>query len=452
MTTETKRGNGAPPTDEERAPLRQLIWFDITVAICALLVIGATYVFVEPSVWLPLLAVLVIASGGMMALAFRPLARGDLEGAVRWLAVANWSVALGTSVIATFAWPLMMLAALLPAVIAAPYVPVRRLRWYLVVSLAVAVTVACVGLLQDVSGFEDELPDWVPPAVTIVFTSFLAWMVVQVALQNSTRLQAALDRTLAINEQLRASERALADHARSLQASRSRLVAATDRERRRVERDLHDGAQQRLVALGIRLRLAQDLCRTDADAAVAAIAAIRDEVHAAQSELRDLAHGVYPPVLTQHGLAEALRAAADRCPIPVELRADGIGRVGPETEATVYFCCVEALQNATKHAGDGARVVLTISRDGAGVHFSVHDDGVGFESSGDTTGSGFDNLRDRMGAAGGALVVESAPGRGTTVSGTLPAGGATAGGSQFEGVRADAPSAENGGQSWRTKQ
>ena len=441
-----------PPTDEERAPLRQLIWFDIAVAICALLVIGATYVFVEPSGWLPVLAVLVAASGATMALAFRPLARGDLEGAVRCLAVANWSVALGTSVIATFAWPLMMLAALLPAVIAAPYVPGRRLRWYLVVSLAVAVTVVCVGLLQDVSGFEDELPDWVPPAVTIVFTSFLAWMVVQIALQNSTRLQAALDRTLAINEQLRASERALADHARSLQASRARLVAATDRERRRVERDLHDGAQQRLVALGIRLRLAQDLCRTDPDAAVAAIAGDprrgpRRAERAARPRPRRLPPGADP----------ARPGRSPRCrgrPLPDTGRAPSRRHRSrrPETEATVYFCCVEALQNATKHAGDGARVVLTISRDGAGVHFSVHDDGVGFDTSGDTTGSGFDNLRDRMGAAGGTLVIESAPGSGTTVSGTLPAGAATAGAAQFEGFRADVSSAEKGGQSWLMRQ
>jgi signal transduction histidine kinase len=306
-------------------------------------------------------------------------------------------------------------------VLAVPYVPGRRLRWYLGISLAVTVSVAAAGLLQDVTGFEDQLPDWVPPAVVVAFTPFMAWLVVQIALQNSARLQAALDQTLAVNEELRLSEQVLAEQARSLQASRVRLVAAADRERRRVERDLHDGAQQRLVALGVALRVAQDLCRADPDRAADAIAALRDEIHTAQRELRDLAHGVYPPVLTQHGLAEALRGAADRCPIPVDVRADGRGRFEPEVEAAVYFCCAEALQNAAKHAGGDVRATVTIAHEGDRLHFAVDDDGVGFDAGAEAAGTGFDNLRERLGAAGGTLAVESAPGRGTKVRGTLPA-------------------------------
>jgi signal transduction histidine kinase len=406
--------------DAELERLRQLIWFDVTTAATAVVVIVATFAFVVATGWLLVLAVVVAAAGATMAMGLRPLARDDLEGAVRWLAAANWITALVATSIATFAWPMMLLAALLPAVIAAPYVPRRRLRWYLVMSLAVAVGVNTLGLLQDFSGFTDQLPSWVKPTIAIFFTPFLAGLVVQTALQNSARLQATLEQTLAANRQLRRSELALSEHARALQASRSRFVAATDRERRRVERDLHDGAQQRLVALSLRLRLAEDLCRRDPEAASAAIAALRDEVHAAHHELRDLAHGVYPSVLTQHGLPEALAAAADRCPLPVDVHTDGVGRFGADLEAAVYFCCVEALQNAAKHAGPDARARVAVAVEDGDVCFAVTDDGVGFDAGPEPVGNGFDNLRDRLGAAGGAVEIHSVPGGGTTVAGRVP--------------------------------
>ncbi|HEY7070132.1 MAG TPA: ATP-binding protein, partial [Acidimicrobiales bacterium] len=182
----------------------------------------------------------------------------------------------------------------------------------------------------------------------------------------------------------------------------------------------HDGAQQRLVALGLGLRLAQDQCGQDPAAAAAALAGLREELLAARAELRDLAHGVYPAVLSQHGLADALAAAADRCPMPVRLRAPDLGRFPAPVEAAVYFCCVEALQNATKHAGDEARVELSIARDADWLRFAVADDGVGFDPFVVSAGDGFDNMRDRLGAAGGALIVDSALGAGTTVAGSLP--------------------------------
>jgi signal transduction histidine kinase len=417
----TRAGQHDPPfLDEERERLRRLIRFDVLTAATAELVIIGTYLFVVRSSWLPVLSVVVGLSGATMALAYRPLGRGDPEGAVRWLAFANWTVALIAAAIATFAWPLMMLAALLPAVLAVPYAPAGRLRAYLVVSLTVALGVTALGLFQDFSGFEDELPSWTATTVVLFFTPFMAWLVVQTAMQNSIRLQSALARTLAANESLRRSEEALADQARSLQASRARLVAATDRERRRFERDLHDGAQQRLVALGLRLRLAQDLCREDPVGAEKAINALREELHAARTELRDLAHGVYPPVLTQHGLAEALGAAADRCPIPVDVLADDIGRFDPGVEAAVYFCCVEALQNAAKHAGADARVFLSVTHEHDQLGFVVADDGVGFNTGQVPDGEGFDNMRDRLGAAGGGVTIESSPGHGTTVTGLVP--------------------------------
>ncbi|HEY7073182.1 MAG TPA: histidine kinase dimerization/phosphoacceptor domain-containing protein, partial [Acidimicrobiales bacterium] len=334
-----------PFPDDERDRLRSFIRYDVITAGTGVVVIVAAYVFVDHIVWLPVLAGLVAATAAIFAAGFRPAARGDLEQAVRWLAAGNWFIALTVPVVATFAWPILTMAALLPAVLAPPYVPRPRLGRYLAISVAVAVAAAALGVLQDVTGFTDELPAWLPDAVLVFFTPFIAWMIVAISLQTRTRLEAELARSLDVNERLRRSEDALAAQAESLQASRVRLVEATDRIRRQVERDLHDGAQQRLVALGLGLRLAQDQCGQDPAAAAAALAGLREELLAARAELRDLAHGVYPAVLSQHGLADALAAAADRCPMPVRLRAPDLGRFPAPVEAAVYFCCVEALQN-----------------------------------------------------------------------------------------------------------
>jgi signal transduction histidine kinase len=390
---------------EEQARLGRLVWTDIATACTAVAVMLATYAFVAPEGWLLVLSALVAASGAVMAGSLRPLGRGDLAGTVTWLAVANWTVAPAAAAIATFAWPLMMLAALLPAVIAAPYLPARRLGMFVGISLAVAVLVIAAGTLQDVTGFTDRLPDWVPPAIVLAFVPFLAAMLLTTAVQNSRRLQGALAETRDAN--------------RALQASRARLVSATDRERRRVERDLHDGAQQRLVALGLRLTSAQELARSRPGEVVGELAALRVDVREAHRELRELAQGLYPPVLTQHGLGAALRAVADRCAVPVHVRADPRVRHGADVEATVYFCCVEALQNVEKHAG-ASRAEVDVDVDGAGVRFTVSDDGAGFDPA-VASGTGLDNLRDRLGAVGGHLEVRSAPGRGTTVAGWVPA-------------------------------
>ena len=132
-------------------------------------------------------------------------------------------------------------------------------------------------------------------------------------------------------------------------------MATGDAERRKIERNLHDGAQQHLVALAVNLRLAKDLLADDPETAVEMLDALGDAVRETIQELRDLAHGIYPPLLMDSGLTEALRAAANRSPLGVELSADGIGRHSTEIEAAIYFCVLEALQNAAKHAPGGER-------------------------------------------------------------------------------------------------
>jgi len=211
----------------------------------------------------------------------------------------------------------------------------------------------------------------------------------------------------------------LRKQADELRRSRARIVASADAERRRVERDLHDGAQQHLVALAVNLRLARDVVTDDPEAAASMLDLLADEVKATIQELRDLAHGIYPPLLADSGVGEALRAAGRRSPSPVTVTAEGIGRYGLEIESAVYFCCLEALQNAAKHAA-GASVDVRVWKSSGGLLFSVADDGPGFDVAHARDGHGYVNMADRLGAIGGTVRWDSAPGQGTRVTGSVP--------------------------------
>ena len=221
---------------------------------------------------------------------------------------------------------------------------------------------------------------------------------------------------------LAASVEQLGRQAAELQASRTRIVAAADCERRRIERNLHDGAQQRLTALAIKLSLACELAESHDDQIREVLAELRVDVREAADELRCLAHGIYPPVLVESGLPAALSAIARRSTLPITVDAGPLGRYPAEIEAAVYFCCLEAIQNACKHAGDRARLEVRVWADGAALAFDVSDDGQGFQASQRGLGAGFVNMQDRLCALGGSLRVESAPQQGTRVSGTVPAG------------------------------
>ncbi len=206
-----------------------------------------------------------------------------------------------------------------------------------------------------------------------------------------------------------------------LQRSRARIVAASDAARRQIERNLHDGAQQHLVALAVNVRLARQLAETDPEASGKILEQLGEGLQEAVQELRALAHGIYPPLLVDRGIAEALRSAAGRAALPTEVEAEGLGRYSPEAEAAVYFCCMEALQNAGKHAGDGARAQVRVWQDDGTLSFEVHDTGAGFDTKGQlSSGAGFVNMSDRVGAIGGTVTVTSAPGEGTTIAGRIP--------------------------------
>jgi signal transduction histidine kinase len=204
-----------------------------------------------------------------------------------------------------------------------------------------------------------------------------------------------------------------------LRASRQRLVAAQDSERRRLERNIHDGAQQQLVALAVKLRLVETIARKDGEKAAELAAQAKTESQEALDNLRDLARGIYPPLLADKGLAAALEAQARRSPVAVEIDADGIGRFPQEAEAAAYFCVLEALQNVAKYA-EASRAVVRLRREDGHLSFSVEDDGTGFDMESTGSGSGLQNMADRVEALGGRLTIESAAGRGTTVTGRIP--------------------------------
>jgi signal transduction histidine kinase len=202
-----------------------------------------------------------------------------------------------------------------------------------------------------------------------------------------------------------------------LRASRRRLVRAQDEERQRIERNLHDGAQQQLVALTVQLSLLEDSAGDAGE--VRLMTQLRAGLRAALDDLRALARGIYPPLLADQGLGPALRAQAGRAPLPVLVEADGIGRYPRDAEAAVYFCILEALQNTAKYAR-ASQATVALSCPGSHLEFTVTDDGTGFDTATASHGTGLQGMADRLAAAGGTLRISSAPGSGTTISGRLP--------------------------------
>ena len=204
-----------------------------------------------------------------------------------------------------------------------------------------------------------------------------------------------------------------------LRESRARIIRAGDAERRKVERNLHDGVQQRLTAIRIHIGLASDLGAKDPDMR-RKLQEIGDSVEAALDELRDIGHGLYPPVLSDRGLVAALERVQRRLGAPLAVHATGIGRHPPELESAIYYCCLEAIQNANKHGGPAVRITVALHQHSDELIFDVTDDGLGFDASQPRAGAGLQNMRDRLGALDGRLSIVTAPGGGTTVAGAVP--------------------------------
>jgi signal transduction histidine kinase len=235
-------------------------------------------------------------------------------------------------------------------------------------------------------------------------------------------------RSVRLSAELQARLTEISQQAVELRASRQRIVAAQDAERRRLERNIHDGAQQNLVALTVKLRLATSLAKRDPERARVSVRALEADSDQALETLRALARGIYPPLLREQGLAAALRAEAEKMPLPATVRADRLDRYPPDVEAAVYFVCLEALQNVTKHAR-ASRVEISLRSLDHELSFEVTDDGTGFEAAKDARGSGLRNMVDRIEGIGGRLEIRS-----IAISPPPPAGEGQGGGGRDHGT------------------
>lgn len=379
----------------------------------ALVVVVNALVVRVAGIWLvlPFLLALIAA----LTVAERQLAAGRILASLAWVAAGNWLVALVVSILLPFMWPVMVLTVLMPLLLATPHLEMRALVWMTSAGALVGGLVAIIGLVNDDGGV---LPDFDDLAELVLVTGSLVGHTVPMALivWHQKQVQAeALVRSEALNTELRSSEQALAD-------SRRRVVEASDNERSRIERDLHDGAQQRLVAARLQLQMLAD---AEQPAEPGRLATLAGELGEALAELRELAYGIYPPVLETGGLGEALTEVTRRSPLPIELDLSPVGRHEQAIETAIYFTALEALSNAAKHATDAHVIVRLTERGDAEskqIVLEVIDDGPGFDQAAASDTRGLLNMNDRIRAVGGDFQLESAIGSGTRVTAAVPVG------------------------------
>jgi signal transduction histidine kinase len=377
--------------------LRQYIRANLLVTSSASVGVFLAYATVIHSGWILLESGIVAAVSLSLAQALFELKRRRTGRAVVIFVVANWSSSIITTAITPFVLPMITVTVLLPVVVLVPYLARRSLVAVMGGATSVAFLATLLARHSFVRGVQEVAPHWLIDAIMLAYVPTVVGLVGYCAWQNHLRI---------------------ATQSTDLRASRARLVGATDSVRRQIERDLHDGAQQQLVAVAIRLGLLQRLATSNPETASSLASELSAELQTTITDLRNLAHGVYPALLHERGLGEALMAAALRASIPVRVEVRSDYRYPPDVEAAVYFTCLEAMQNCAKHAG-AASMVIAISHDG-GLRFSAEDNGRGFDTGTSHKGHGLTNMSDRIGAVGGRLTVTSEPGRGTTIAGFLP--------------------------------
>ncbi len=373
---------------------------------------------VDREPWLLVLSGIFLALSLVRRQAIPAIDRGDIERAIVLFTATKWLVSLVFVVVLPVVLPIAMINIVMPIALVSTQLPERRFPLMVGAAMFVTLLAGMAGYLQNVFELETRVEPWVWQWLCIVVLvahiiplSLIVW--------RSNRQQ-----TIVLGEALDANDR-LRESDAELRRSRSRLVSAADTERRRIERDLHDGAQQRLVAVLVQLRLAARTARRSGDVDVTAVDALADDLEAGIDEVRRLAHGIYPPLLEMRGLPTALAAVARRNGTRTVVDDDGVGRFDAAIESAVYFCCLEALQNASKYGGVDVEVTIRLrcpALDGDRVLVAVvADTGPGFDTAGTVgAGRGFENIRDRLGAVGGELVIESMIGVGTTVELSVP--------------------------------
>ena len=305
--------------------------------------------------------------------------------------IANWCTAVVLTLAAPFTYPLAILQVNAPVIAAGPVLARKGLVRTIAGAMVLTGVVTAIGLGLSDTEINDSIPEDVADGIVIAGVAFLTMTVGIGAFDAHERQTQALTRALRSNALIR--------------DSRARLVRAGDDERRRLERNLHDGAQQQLVAVAMELRLLKSARPTDEADLAERIEPLVAGLEDALENLRETAHGIYPPLLRSRGLGEALGAAGRRASLPVTVSVD-VARQSEEIEAAVYFCCLEAIQNATKHAGPDATVTIEIAVADGRLQGSVADDGPGFDTVENDGGEGLRNMEDRIGAVGGDLRID----------------------------------------------
>jgi signal transduction histidine kinase len=360
------------------------------------------YAFLIRSPWLLGIGAICTGQCVVLGVALHLARRGRYQQAITLDCIGNWVTVFLITFVSPNLLPAMVLAALVPDVFAQPYIRWQHGLVFAVITASGVLALAAVARFQHVVHWVGQAPPhWIETAFIVVALPMNAFHVLVIAWNNAAALAV--------------SENMLAERAAEVEASRRRLVTAADEERRRLERDLHDGAQQHLVALAVLIQLARTA--GDDDGHQPLLTEASGLLETAIAEIRRLAHGIYPPLLVSGGLAHALPALAAQAQGCVQLSLQGLGRYSASIETALYFCCSEALQNAAKHGGLGISVTITARADDRMLTLTISDTGRGFESA--TIGTGLTNMTDRLSAIGGNLVIDTAPGRGTRITASL---------------------------------
>jgi signal transduction histidine kinase len=360
------------------------------------------YIWVLRSPWLLALVAICAAQCVVLGAALRLARHNRYQQSITLFCIGNWAAVLLVTFVAPNLLPVMVLAALVPVVFGQPYIRWQRGLAFALITAGCVLALGALARFQNVSHLAGQAPRWIETAFIVAALPVNAFHILVIVWNNAAALQV--------------SENMLTERAAQLEASRNRLITAADEERRRLERDLHDGAQQHLVALAVLIQLARTAGHDQYQPLLTEASGL---VETAIDEIRRLARGIYPPLLVSAGLAQALPAVAAHATVPVQMNLQGIGRHPAPIETALYFCCSEALQNAAKHGGPGTTVTITAHADNRMLTLTISDTGRGFDPA--TIGTGLTNMTDRLSAIGGKLGIDTAPERGTRVTAVIPA-------------------------------
>jgi signal transduction histidine kinase len=386
--------------DVERRGARLYFQLNLLIVLTAIVAVLISRLIVR-SDWLVVIAALLVPMAGFLHRAGRWVDQNRVVAAVRIAASLNWIAAVLAALIVPAALTIVCLIAAIPVLLALPHLSRERLEPLFGMAVVVSVAVAVTGRWSPGVGLDEAIPRWLFVLLLITFVLMTVGMISVLAWCNHAAL---LART------------------RALRDSRERLVVAADRERHRVERALGERAHRQLAAVTAEVTAARGRIDGPREPAAGALAAAADTLVTIGSDLRELAHGIYPPELAAYGLVAALRAAVRRAAVPATVEADGIDRYGPDVELGVYTCCLEGLLNAARHGGADARVEISLRREADGsLSFRIDDTGVGCDPALPRRGAGITSLIDHLGALGGSLTVSAAPGAGVHLYGRIDA-------------------------------